>query len=129
MENNKNKKSVKFQGDMLNFCDFIQVFVLTRNHHLKDKEFVRFTAPKTLTGKRFGVNEQFPTEIENKRKLLYPVAKRAKRNKHNKVRLVRDKLFINGEEIIVEESGTINGEQQNMPHSQHLTQTKQPRRT
>ena len=35
MENKKNKKSVKFQGDMLNLCDFIQVFVLTRNHHLK----------------------------------------------------------------------------------------------
>ena len=35
MENNKNKKSVKFQGDMLKFCDFIQVFVFTRNHHLK----------------------------------------------------------------------------------------------
>ena len=35
VENNKNKKSVKFQGDMLNFCDFIQVFVFTRNHHLK----------------------------------------------------------------------------------------------
>ena len=34
MENNKNKKSVKFRGDMLNFCDFIQVFVFTRNHHL-----------------------------------------------------------------------------------------------
>ena len=34
MENNKNKKSVKFQVDMLNFCDFIQVFVFTRNHHL-----------------------------------------------------------------------------------------------
>ena len=34
MENNKNKKSVKFQGDMLNFCVFIQVFVFTRNHHL-----------------------------------------------------------------------------------------------
>ena len=34
MENNKNKKSVKFHGDMLNFCDFIQVFVFTRNHHL-----------------------------------------------------------------------------------------------
>ena len=34
VENNKNKKSVKFQGDMLNFCDFIQVFVFTRNHHL-----------------------------------------------------------------------------------------------
>ena len=35
VENNKNKKSVKFQGDMLNFCDFIQVFVFTGNHHLK----------------------------------------------------------------------------------------------
>ena len=35
MENNKNKKSVKFQGDMSNFCDFIQVFVFTTNHHLK----------------------------------------------------------------------------------------------
>ena len=31
----KNKKSVKFQGDMLNFCDFIQVYVFTTNHHLK----------------------------------------------------------------------------------------------
>ena len=39
MENNKNKKSVKFQGDMLNFCDFIQVFVFTRNHHLKSSIF------------------------------------------------------------------------------------------
>ena len=39
MENNKNKKSVKFQGDMLNFCDFIQVFVFTRNHHLNPKVF------------------------------------------------------------------------------------------
>ena len=36
MENNKNKKSVKFQGDMLNFYDFIQVFVFTTNHHLKE---------------------------------------------------------------------------------------------
>ena len=35
MENNKNKKSVKFQGDMLSFFDFIQVFVFTPNHHLK----------------------------------------------------------------------------------------------
>ena len=41
MENNKNKKSVKFQGDMLNFCDFIQVFVFTRNHHLNANLFPR----------------------------------------------------------------------------------------
>ena len=36
MENNKNKKSVKFQGDMFNFCDFIQFLylpeIITLNH-------------------------------------------------------------------------------------------------
>ena len=26
---------MKFQGDLLNVCDFIQVFVFTTNHHLK----------------------------------------------------------------------------------------------
>ena len=31
---NKKKKSVKYQGDMLNFCDFIQVYVFTANHYL-----------------------------------------------------------------------------------------------
>ena len=36
MEKNKNKKSVKFQGDMLNFYGFIHVFIFTTNHHLKD---------------------------------------------------------------------------------------------
>ena len=34
---NTAKKSVKFQGDMLNFCDFIHVYVSTTNHHLKCK--------------------------------------------------------------------------------------------
>ena len=34
VENNKNKESLKFRGDMLIFCDFIQVLVFTTNHHL-----------------------------------------------------------------------------------------------
>ena len=48
MENNKNKKSVKFQGDMLNFCDFIQVFVFTRNHHLKEVKHYESKSPCTF---------------------------------------------------------------------------------
>ena len=36
---NKNKKYVKFQGDMLIFYDFIQVFVFTANRYLKPNEF------------------------------------------------------------------------------------------
>ena len=43
VENNKNKKSVKFQGDMLNFFEFIQGYVFTTNHHLK----IRICFPKT----------------------------------------------------------------------------------
>ena len=34
VKNNKNKKSVKFQGDTLIFCDFIKVFVFNTDHHL-----------------------------------------------------------------------------------------------
>ena len=56
MENNKNKKSVKFQGDMLNFCDFIQVFVFTRNHHLKDR-------PVTLSLPSYFKNSEPPIII------------------------------------------------------------------
>ena len=44
MENNKNKKAVKFQGDILNFYDFIQVFVFTTNHHLNKNAKKPFVA-------------------------------------------------------------------------------------
>ena len=42
VENIKNNKSVKFQGDMLNFYDFIQVYVFTTNHHLKFRQSVAY---------------------------------------------------------------------------------------
>ena len=45
VENNKSKKSTKFQGDMLIFCDFIQVFIFTTNHHL-NHVFAKQTASK-----------------------------------------------------------------------------------
>ena len=32
-------RSFKFQGDMLNFGDFIQVYVFTTNHHLNIYQF------------------------------------------------------------------------------------------
>lgn len=49
-----------------------------------------------LKGKQFGINEQFPAEIEARRRKLYPVMKRAKREGKT-VSMVRDKLFIDGE--------------------------------
>lgn len=69
--------------------------IVAKFEHFKDREYVRSQAPKTLRGKPFGVREQFPKAVENRRKLLYPEMKRARANKQNKVRLVKDKLFIN----------------------------------
>lgn len=53
-------------------------------------------AGKHLRGKPFGVNEQFPIEIEQRRKQLYPIMKEEKR-KQSKVVLVRDRLYVNDE--------------------------------
>lgn len=47
-------------------------------------------------GRQYGVREQFPYEIEQRRKTLYPVLRQQKMNKNNKVNLVRDKLYVNG---------------------------------
>lgn len=52
------------------------------------------------------VKEQFPAEMEEKRKILYGEAKRARQNANNKVRLVRDKLYVNGQEVIPPSEGT-----------------------
>ena len=50
--------------------------IVAKFTYYKDKEFVRHAAPKTLIGTNISVNEQFPSEIEQRRKVLYPVAKK-----------------------------------------------------
>ena len=59
----------------------------------KDLEFILKNGYR-LKGKFYSVNEQFPLEIEKRRKQLYPIFKQAKQEK-KKVKLVRDKLYIN----------------------------------
>lgn len=73
--------------------------IIAKFERYKDKQYVKMIAPKKLRNKPFGVNKQFPKEIEETRKTLYGEMKRAKRNQNNKVRLVRDKLFVNGVRI------------------------------
>ena len=51
-----------------------------------------------LKGTHYGVNEQYPPEIERERKKLYPIAK-TERKKGSRVVLVRDKLFVNNSMI------------------------------
>lgn len=74
--------------------------IIAKFTYFKDKEHVRQAAPRTLIGTRYSVNEQFPPEMESRRKELYPVAKDARRIETNRVRLVRDKLYINGAQYI-----------------------------
>ena len=46
---------------------------------------------------QFSIREQFPVEMETKRKRLYPVMRKYQQNSRNKVALVRDKLYVNGQ--------------------------------
>ena len=60
-------------------------------------------AERNLRGTYFGVNEQFPPEIEERRRKLYPIMKEEKKKK-SKVVLIRDKLFVNNELVVPDEA-------------------------
>ncbi|CAC5423094.1 unnamed protein product [Mytilus coruscus] len=49
------------------------------------------------------IHQQFPSEIEERRRKLYPIQKGAKHSGKHAV-LVRDKLFIDGKQYILDES-------------------------
>ena len=49
-----------------------------------------------LKGKPYGISEQFPAAVEERRRKLYPVVKQQKAA-GNKTKLVRDKLYVNGQ--------------------------------
>lgn len=49
---------------------------------------------KQRTG--FSIREHYPPEIEERRKVLYPVMRNFAKDERNRVALVRDKLYING---------------------------------
>ena len=78
--------------------------IVAKSTYFKDKERVRKAAPKKLRDTNIWVKEQYPQEIELKRKQLYEPAKRVRQDPNNKVRLVRDKLFINNRQYMPNET-------------------------
>ena len=48
-----------------------------------------------LKGSPFGIHQQFPATIEDRRKKMYPVMKRYK-DASDRTKLVHDRLYING---------------------------------
>ena len=79
--------------------------IVARFLYHSDLRFVLKNANK-LRGKPFGIREQFPFEIEQRRRILYPIMKDAKRT-NQQVTLVRDRLYINNELYVVPRTGVI----------------------
>ena len=71
--------------------------IVVKFNYFQDREHIRMNARK-LRGTRIGIAEQFPEEIEKIRQTLYPEMKKAKAQGH-RVRMVRDRLYINNVEF------------------------------
>jgi hypothetical protein len=69
--------------------------IVARFIYHRDLAYVLENAKK-LKGKPFTINQQFPLEVENKRKRLYPVMKRTRDNDHF-TGMVRDERFIDND--------------------------------
>ena len=72
--------------------------IVARFIYWRDLEMVK-KAEKQMKGKLFGVNEQYPSEIEDRRRKLYPIIKEETKKK-SKVVLVRDKLYVNNDLVV-----------------------------
>lgn len=80
---------------------------------------VKYNAYK-LKGSQYGISEQFPQEVENRRKQLYPIMKRHKSAGDN-VKLVRDRLYINNELYVVRDDQSTSMRQQPQSYRDALT--------
>lgn len=77
--------------------------IVAKFSYFKDREYIRINAAKRLKGSKVYANEQFPPEIEEKRRKLYPGQRQAKKD-NKRVQLVRDVLYIDGKEYTPPES-------------------------
>ena len=59
----------------------------------QDKELIKRKASKKLQNSRFSVGDQFPKEVQQRRRLLVPVMKQAQKNGHLAI-LAFDKLYV-----------------------------------
>ena len=70
--------------------------IVCRFRNFKEREFVR-KAARELRDTHFGISEQFPKEVNDKRKELWPHFQEARRQR-KKAFFKRDRLFIDGVE-------------------------------
>lgn len=68
--------------------------IIAKFEHYKHKELTK-SKGKELKGTSFGLNDQFPQEIQERRRALLPIMKQL-RQEGNRATLSVDKLYVNG---------------------------------
>lgn len=71
--------------------------IVAKFTYFKDRERIRKSG-RLLKGTQFGIQEQFPNEIEGRRKPLYPLLRQARQDQ-KKAAMVKDRLFVEGKEV------------------------------
>ena len=71
--------------------------IVCRFQNFKERERVRKSA-KELKGTVYGISEQFPKEVNDKRKELWPQFQEARRQ-NKKAHFKRDRLYVDGTEV------------------------------
>ncbi len=69
--------------------------IIAKFEHFKQKVLVK-SKGQELKGMTFGMSNQFPREINKRRKILYPILKDG-RQKGKRISLIVDKLYIDGQ--------------------------------
>ena len=76
--------------------------IVAKFHYFKQRETVRqksYDRAEVLKEANLGVGIQWPQHVRDARKLLYPIMQQEK-NKGNTVKMVKDKLYVNGVEYV-----------------------------
>ncbi|XP_055997905.1 uncharacterized protein LOC130047288 [Ostrea edulis] len=71
--------------------------IVAKFNSFVDREKIRLSS-KNLKDTRYGIQEQFPKEIKERRNALIPLWKRA-RSENKKAVLITDKLFVDGRRV------------------------------
>jgi hypothetical protein len=70
--------------------------IVVKFNLFKQKEKIKQIAREKLTDSEYWVKDQYPREMEEKRKGLYSIADESRKNPENRVNFVRDRLYVNG---------------------------------
>ena len=73
--------------------------IVAKFNYYRDKETIKRAAGEKLTNSKFSVGDQFPKEIQQRRRKLVPILKKAQSEGKDAI-LIYDKLYINGVKFV-----------------------------